>query len=90
LNAVWVVILHESIVDCDDEDPTGTTKFVTHHVSWDVVVGAARGEGSRDADDETFAGLEFLGEVDLLAWRALEELNARDGVTDFDLQMACG
>lgn len=55
-----------------------------------MVVGAAGGEGSRDADDETFAGLEFLGEVDLLAWRALEELNARDGVTDFDLQMACG
>jgi len=40
-----------------------------------------RTKGSRDADDNTLV-LEFLGDVDLVAGRGLDEVDVGDGVAD--------
>ena len=48
-----------------------------------------RTEGSRDADDNAFT-LEFLGDVDLVAGRGLDELNAGDGIAHLDIEASRG
>jgi hypothetical protein len=52
-----------------------------------VVVGAAGGECGGDTDDETFARGKLIGQLDFVAGRVFEELDVRDGVSDFDLQV---
>ncbi len=51
-----------------------------------MLLGAGGRESRGDTDDNTFAGSELLGEVDLVAGRILEEVNVGDGVAFFDLQ----
>ena len=43
-------------------------------------------EGSRNTNDQTVAGCELLRQVDLIAWRVLEQLDVWNGVADFNLQ----
>lgn len=50
-------------------------------------LGAAGGEGGGDADDERFARLGEVGDVDLVTRVLAEELDARDGVADLDLNL---
>ena len=51
---------------------------------------AARRESSWDTNDEAFARREFLGEVDLLTRRGLDEGNGGNGISFFDLLMKEG
>lgn len=46
---------------------------------------AAGREGGGNTNDQALAGLGGVGDVDLVAGVLAEELNARDGVADFDL-----
>ena len=80
-----MTILHKSIINRDNKSLACASKLVTQHIAWDVMVGAARRESSRDTDDETFARGELFGEVDLVAGRVFVEVDIGDGVSDFDL-----
>ncbi len=86
INQRAIPVLHESIVDRNDKDLTSTVKLVAQHVAGDVVIRAARRESSRNADDEAFARSEQLGEIDLVARRVLEDLDAGNGIADFNLE----
>lgn len=50
---------------------------------------AARRKRSRHANDDALAGLEDLGEVDLVAWVALEEVDVGDRVAGLDHGAGC-
>ena len=54
-----------------------------------VKVGSILTEGCRHADNETFAGSELLGQVDLVTGRSLDEVDIRDGSTDFNHVDGC-
>lgn len=46
--------------------------------------GSALTEGCGHANDKAFAGGELLGEVDLITGGTFDEVDVRDGITDFD------
>lgn len=52
-------------------------------------LGSVLTEGRRHADDETFAGSELLGQVDLVTRRTLDEVDIWDGSTDFNHVDGC-
>ena len=77
--------LHERVIDRDNKDLAGILELVTGNVAWDVGVGACWREGSRNSNDETFAGGEFFGEIDLVAGGVLEEINVRNSIALLNL-----
>ena len=46
-------------------------------------------ESSRDSNDETRTRAKLSCKVDFLVWRSLNELNAWDGISDFDHDCDC-
>ncbi len=55
--------------------------FEAGRLSW---LGSVLTEGRRHAYDKTFAGGELLGQVDLVTGGTFDEVNVRDGSTDFN------
>jgi hypothetical protein len=84
---VWAGNIHESIINSNDIDlPVELLELVwVGEVAWDVGFGAAGREGGWDTDDQAGPAGELVGEVDFVAGVLAEELDARDGVADFNL-----
>ena len=52
-------------------------------------LGSVLTEGRRHTDDETFAGGKLLGQVDLVTGGTFDEVDVRDGSTDFNHVGGC-
>jgi len=74
----------EWVIDRHNENFAGFLKLVALDIARDVSGRARRAEGRRHAYDKTFAGGELLGQVDLVTGGTFDEVNVRDGSTDFN------